>query len=85
MISVVEGTEVANLMPGELKQMGFALALYPLSTLFTATRAVQELLAELRQKGTTAGRANRMASYADFCAVVRLDHYRGLDDQFGAG
>ena len=85
MISLVEGTELANLMPVELKQMGFSLAIYPLSTLFTATRAVQELLAELRQKGTTAGRAARMIGYADFCAVVRLDHFRALDDQFGAG
>jgi 2-methylisocitrate lyase-like PEP mutase family enzyme len=85
MISVVEGTEAAGLLPAELKAMGFSLALYPLSTLFTATRAIQELLTELKQEGTTAGRVDRMASYADFSAVVRLDHFRGLDDRFGPG
>ncbi len=37
MISVVEGHETTKLTPRELKQMGYCLALYPLSTLFTAT------------------------------------------------
>ncbi|MGD0897045.1 MAG: isocitrate lyase/PEP mutase family protein [Thermoguttaceae bacterium] len=84
-ISIVEGAETAALKPAELKEMGFAIALYPLSTLFAAARAVQETLSDLKRHGTTAGRADRMASYAEFSAVVRLDHYRGLDDRFAAG
>lgn len=84
-ISIVEGSETAALKPAELKQMGFAIALYPLSTLLAATRAIQETLSDLKYNGTTGGRADRMASYAEFSAVVRLDHYRGLDDRFGAG
>ena len=85
MISVVEGHETTALKPDELKRMGFSLALYPLSTLFTAARAIQEVLAELNEQGTTHAQADRMMSYADFSAVVRLDHFRGLDDRFGHG
>jgi 2-methylisocitrate lyase-like PEP mutase family enzyme len=85
MVSIVDGHETTQLKPDELRAMGFSLALYPLSTLFTATRAIQGLLAELHERGTTSAWADRMASYGDFSAVVRLDHFRGLDDQFGTG
>lgn len=85
LISIVEGHETTKLAPTELKQMGFCLALYPLSTLFAATAAIQEVLAELRRSGTTESQSPRMASYSEFSAVVRLDHFRGLDDRFGAG
>ncbi len=85
MISIVEGHEAAKLKPEELKQMGFSLALYPLSTLLIATRAIQDVLGELRKSGTTHGRFDRMASYDEFSTVVDLDHFRSLDDQFGTG
>jgi len=85
MISVVEGHETTQLTPQELKQMGYCLALYPLSTLFTATRAIQDVLGELQRSGSTASHTDRMTTYAEFSDVVRLDHFRGLDDRFGVG
>jgi 2-methylisocitrate lyase-like PEP mutase family enzyme len=84
-ISVVEGNETAKLTPDELKQMGFALALYPLSTLFSGTHAIRDVLAELRRSGTTQARTDRMLTYAEFSEVVCLDHFRGLDGRFGTG
>jgi 2-methylisocitrate lyase-like PEP mutase family enzyme len=83
MISVVEGHETTQLLPQALKRMGYCLALYPLSALFTATRAIQGVLEELKRSGTTSAHAGRMATYAEFSEVVRLDHFRGLDDRFG--
>jgi len=83
MISVVEGHETTQLTPQTIKRMGYCLALYPLSALFAATRAVQGVLEELKRSGTTLAHASRMATYAEFSAVVRLDHFRGLDDRFG--
>jgi hypothetical protein len=40
-------------------------------------------LEELKRSGTTSAHAERMATYAEFSEVVRLDHFRGLDDRFG--
>lgn len=82
MISMVEGNETARLAPDELKQMGFALALYPLSALLTATCANRELLADLKASGTTRARTDRMSTYADFSEIVGLDHFNGLADRF---
>ena len=85
MISIVEGNETTRLSADELKEMGFSLAVYPLSALLSASRATQEVLDELREKGTTHGRLGHMMSYADFSGVVNLGHYRELDDRFGSG
>jgi 2-methylisocitrate lyase-like PEP mutase family enzyme len=84
-ISMVEGNETAKLTPDELKQMGFSIALYPLSTLLTATYANVRLLAELKQNGTTQGGMDRMSTYADFSEIVDLEHFNGLDNRFGQG
>ena len=84
MISIVEGHETVRLRPQDLKHLGYSLALYPLSALFAATRAVREVLDELRREGTTHADADRMATYAEFSELVRLDHFRSLDERFGA-
>ena len=83
MISIVEGHETTRLLPQDLKSLGYSLALYPLSPLFAATRAVSEVLRSLRRDGSTRAEAGRMATYAEFSEWVRLDHFRSLDDRFG--
>jgi 2-methylisocitrate lyase-like PEP mutase family enzyme len=83
MISIVEGHETTCLLPQDLKSLGYSLALYPLSPLFAATRAVSEVLRSLRRDGSTRAEASRMATYAEFSEWVRLDHFRSLDDRFG--
>jgi len=84
MISIVEGNETAQLPPDDLTSIGFSLAIYPLSALLSATRAVQEALGELRERGTTQARLDQMMTYAEFSEVVDLEHYMKLDDRFGA-
>jgi 2-methylisocitrate lyase-like PEP mutase family enzyme len=84
MISIVEGHETTRLLPQDLKSLGYALALYPLSALFAATRAVSEVLRSLRRDGSTLAEGGRIATYAEFSELVRLDHFRSLDDRFGA-
>ena len=83
MISIVEGNETTQLTADDLQQMGFSLAIYPLSALLSAARAVQETLAELGDKGTTHERLDRMMTYSEFSQVVDLAHYQELDDKFG--
>ena len=83
MISIVEGHETTRLLPQDLESLGYAIALYPLSALFAATRAVSEVLQSLRGNGTTLAEAGRMATYSEFSELVRFDHFRSLDDRFG--
>jgi len=85
MVSVVEGNETTQVTADELYDMGFSLAVYALSTLLSATWAIREVLDELRETGTTHGKLDRMMTYYEFSDVVGLDHYKELDDKYGAG
>ena len=84
-IAMVEGNETARLTPDELKQMGFSVALYPLSTLLTATHAKKNLLSHLKENKTTRTETGRMATYSEFSEIVGLDHYKDLDERFDMG
>lgn len=48
----LEGGKTPPLTRERLKELGFRLIIFPLSTLFTATRAMKESLAQIRAQGT---------------------------------
>lgn len=83
-ISIVEANETANLTSKDLESMGFTIALYALSALSSAIRAIADTLNELRDTGTTKGRVSQMASYEEITRIVDHDYYQRLDDRFGS-
>ncbi|HPA90770.1 MAG TPA: isocitrate lyase/PEP mutase family protein [Quisquiliibacterium sp.] len=82
-LSVVDGNETAALTAAQIQDLGFDIAFYALSTLFTAARAVADTLAALRRDGTTIGRADQMMTYAEFSEVVDLGRYQAFEQAFG--
>ena len=82
-VSIVDGNETTGLTARDLQQMGFSVVLYAVSALFTAAKAVSDTLAALRADGTPKSREGAMMSYAEFSALVDLDAFRKLDDDFG--
>jgi len=69
-VSLVDGTEAANVTLGELEQMGFSLALYAVSALFGAISGSRAALAALKQNGHPD--AAPTVPYADYAQVVDL-------------
>ena len=82
-ISIVDGTEAARLAVPELQAMGFQLAFFAVTALFTAARAVEIALRELHAKGTPQGLSQPVMSYAEFTQVVDLAHHQQLDRAYG--
>ncbi|MFA7665970.1 MAG: isocitrate lyase/PEP mutase family protein [Burkholderiaceae bacterium] len=82
-LSVVDGNETAALTVSRIEEMGFDIAFYALSTLFSAARAIADTLDALRREGSTLGRADRMMSYGEFSEVVDLARYQGFEKTFG--
>lgn len=82
-ISIVDGTEAARLAVPELQAMGFQLAFFAVTALFTAARAVEIALRELHVKGTPQGLSQPVMSYAEFTEVVDLAHHQQLDGAYG--
>ncbi|MDP2872037.1 MAG: isocitrate lyase/phosphoenolpyruvate mutase family protein [Bacillota bacterium] len=69
----------------ELAAMGYKIAIYPLTALYAAARAVSEAMAELRAKGTMAGWVDRMIPFGDFNELVGLAGYRELERKYSTG
>jgi 2-methylisocitrate lyase-like PEP mutase family enzyme len=82
-VSIVDGTEAVALTAADLQGMGFSLAFYALSALFSAVRAMEETLAALRRDGTPSGRADAMTSYGAFADLVDLAGHQARADRFG--
>ena len=71
--NMVERGVTPHLSRSELRELGFSLVVCPLAALYAATRAVIEVLTELRDQGTTAGAYERMVTFDEFNALVELD------------
>lgn len=69
----------------QLAAMGYKIAIYPLTALYAAARAVSDVMAELRARGTTAGWVDRMIAFDDFNELTGLAAYRDLERRYGAG
>ena len=62
-----------------LRALGYAVVIVPVDLLFTAARAMQRLLAELRDRDATSQDPGRVVSFQEFCDLI------GLPDQLGLG
>jgi 2-methylisocitrate lyase-like PEP mutase family enzyme len=71
--NMVERGVTPHLSRSELRELGFALIVCPLAALYAATRAVTDVLTELRDEETTSGAYDRMVTFDEFNALVDLD------------
>jgi methylisocitrate lyase len=83
--NMTEGGKTPILPSAELEALGFKLALYPNMLLRAALRAGAEALATLRQEGTSLGILDRLLTWQDRQALVRLPEYESLEQRFVRG
>lgn len=79
--NMVEGGKTPMLGRRELMDLGFKIVVFPLSTLFSAAYAMRQVLTRLRETGSTQG-YEALASFHEFEELVRVDHYRDLEQRF---
>ncbi|WP_414170649.1 isocitrate lyase/PEP mutase family protein [Streptoverticillium reticulum] len=82
-VSVVDGNETTALTAADLQDLGFRLAFYAVTALFTATRAVADALAHLKSAGTPAG-GPPQHTYDEFSRLVGAEFHKDLDDRYGS-
>jgi 2-methylisocitrate lyase-like PEP mutase family enzyme len=74
-----EGGRTPPLSLDRLRELGFALVLFPISTLLAATGAVQASLARLRTAGTP---EVEVGALDDFARLVGVDEVRALEERY---
>ena len=70
--NIVEDGRTPYLPVSELQKMGFAIALYPISALLVAARAVRDAYAEMRGNGALRQDHARLR-FSEYNAMIGLD------------
>ena len=88
-----QGIRVANMVEGgvtpicstaQLKDMGFQVVCYPLSSLYAATRALVEVYGGLAATGTSQNSWEDMVSWRAFQDIVGLEERYATEEHFNS-
>lgn len=78
----LEGGKTPATPLGQLKDLGFRLIIFPVSTLLAAARAVREVLARMRQDGDPTPIMDRLLPFEEFTDLIGLPKIRELEERF---
>lgn len=80
--NMVEGGKTPLLTAKELQDIGYAIATFPLSTVYAAAYGVRVAIKELVETGTTRGYMDRMVTFTEFNKLVGLDDVRANETRY---
>ncbi|MCI0562735.1 MAG: isocitrate lyase/PEP mutase family protein [Nitrososphaera sp.] len=80
--NMIEDGVTPNLPSRELLRLGYRIAVFPLSALYSATYAMREVLSELKKTGTTKQTQKMMVTFRDFNRFVDLKKYTDLEKRY---
>jgi 2,3-dimethylmalate lyase len=87
----VPGPLVANMLergvtpimaPQDLRDLGFALIVWPLAPIYTVAKSLREVYSTLRRDGSTLGILERLMPFDEFNEIVGLDEKYSLDARY---
>jgi carboxyvinyl-carboxyphosphonate phosphorylmutase len=81
--NMIEDGVTPNLSASQLLQIGYKVAVFPLSAIYSATFAMRQVLTELKNTGATKEARNIMVTFRDFNQFMDLDHFRDLEKRYG--
>ena len=82
LFNFVESGKSPLLSASELERFGFKIVIYPASALLSVTHVVEQVMAQLKEKGTTAHLMDSMVSLQDCFEVMGLSGMLAEDAQF---
>jgi methylisocitrate lyase len=80
--NMIEQGITPNLSSHDLKKMGYKIAVFPLSGLYSATFALRNVFTELMRTGSTKMSRQKMVTFDDFNKLVGLSGYMGLAKKY---
>lgn len=80
--NMVEGGRTPMLPVKELQAIGYGLVIFPTASTYVTTRAMLELMTELKISGTTAGMVDKMVPFAQFNDLIGLPAIRETENKY---
>ena len=72
MLNLVEGGKTPIFTVKEVEEMGYKILTYPLTALYSATKAMLSVLRSLKEKGISKGDKDTMVTFSEFAEIVGL-------------
>jgi 2-methylisocitrate lyase-like PEP mutase family enzyme len=79
-----EGGKTPPLGLDRLRQLGYRIVIFPISTLLAATAGMRRVLAEIAQAGTPAAALPGLPSFGEFCDFIGLPDVRAAERRYAA-
>jgi 2,3-dimethylmalate lyase len=80
--NMIEEGVTPNLTSAELLRLGYSIAVFPLSGLYSSTFALYDTFKTLQQTGTTMPLKERMIKFKEFNELVELDKYMNMEKKY---
>ena len=80
--NMIEDGITPNLPAQELLKLGYRIAVFPLSALYSATFAMRQVLTELKRTGATRQTRKMMVTFKDFNRFVDLKKFMELENRY---
>ncbi|HJU34309.1 MAG TPA: oxaloacetate decarboxylase [Nitrososphaera sp.] len=80
--NMIEDGVTPNLSASELLKLGYRIAVFPLSAIYSATFAMRHVLTELKNTGTTKAARSSMVTFKDFNQFMDLDRFTDLEKRY---
>jgi carboxyvinyl-carboxyphosphonate phosphorylmutase len=80
--NMVEGGRTPNLPVNELQALGYDLVIFPTASTYVTTRAMLDLMNDLKKSGTTAGMVDKMVPFAQFNDLIGLPAIRETENKY---
>lgn len=80
--NMVEGGRTPMLPVGELQAIGYGLVIFPTASIYVTTKAMLDLMGELKVSGTTAGMVDKMVPFPQFNDLIGLPAVREIENKY---
>ena len=80
--NMIEQGVTPNQTVDQLFQLGYRMALFPLSGLYAATYGLKQVFHHLKTRGTTKDSRRRMVTFRDFNKLLGLEEYIKLEKRY---
>ena len=80
--NMIEEGITPNLTSAELLRLGYSIAVFPLSGLYSSTFALYDTFKTLQQTGTTMSLKEKMIKFKEFNELVELDKYMDMEKKY---
>ncbi|HEU5422320.1 MAG TPA: oxaloacetate decarboxylase [Nitrolancea sp.] len=79
-----EGGKTPPIGLGRLRELGYRIVIFPISTLLAATGAMRSILAEIAAAGTPAAALPGLPSFGEFVDFIGLPEVRAAEQRYAA-